>query len=149
MGIILTVGFRCKEAWQAIYDEKFELASQKCEEVESLVSFLPVSANERAAACYYSVHSIRGIVKAKNGDLEGASKLLFAASRHLVRSPVNLTFGPNLLLPNILLKAGIIIPVVDFLRSCEDVWPLGKHQIKIWLNEIGDGKRPTLEAGGY
>lgn len=93
----------------------------------------------------YCAYSILGMAAIKNGDLSTAAELLISAGK-TPPSPARKSFGPNMLLPKMLLECGEVDAVLDFLESCRKTWYLGTSEINLWSAQISAGEQPDFGA---
>ena len=92
----------------------------------------------------YCAYSIFGMHSISNGDLDLAGQwLLKAGKTH--PSPARSSFGPNMILPNELLKRGERHAVLGFLNDCRSTWELGLERIDLWTSEIEAGEHPDFQ----
>ena len=93
----------------------------------------------------YCAYTILGMAAIKDGDSATAAELLMSAGK-TPPSPARQTFGPNMLLPQMLLECGEVHAVLDFLECCRETWYLGTSEIKLWSTQINAGEQPDFGA---
>ena len=94
----------------------------------------------RGLYCAYSIFGMRAV---SNGELDVAGQWLLKAGK-TYPSPARSTFGPNMILPNELLKRGEDRIVIRFLNDCRLTWDLGLERIDLWTCRIESGEHPDF-----
>ena len=93
----------------------------------------------------YCAYSILGMAAVKNGDSATAAKLLLFAGQ-TPPSPARQTFGPNMILSQMLLDSGEVDAVLKFLECCKETWYPGTSEIELWSRQINAGEQPDFGA---
>ena len=93
----------------------------------------------------YCAYSILGMAAVKDGDSSTAAELLLSAGK-TPPSPARRTFGPNMVLPQMLLECGEVDAVLEFLECCRETWYLGTSEIESWSAQINAGEHPDFGA---
>ena len=93
----------------------------------------------------YCAYSILGMAAINDGDSATAAELLLSAGK-TPPSPARQTFGPNMILPQMLLDCGEVDAVLQFLDCCRETWYLGLPEIERWSIQISAGEQPDFGA---
>lgn len=130
-------------AGRALSRRRFDRARRYAEELLTWAE-----QNPRDRNCGNAIHhgySIRGQVAFEQGDLDQAGADLLASSQTL-GSPQLSSFGPNMQLAELLLKAGRRDIVLEYLERCHSLWELGEAKLYRWSAEIRKGDIPAFDA---
>jgi hypothetical protein len=123
--------------------EEGDLNKAQAYAVESLEQSTKLNAFEEEATHYGNL--VLGRLALKAGHVDTAKRHLLESAR-TSGSPVQRSFGPNMMLAKELLDIGERRIVIEYLKLCTRFWQTADHQAEQWIDAIERGLTPDFGA---
>jgi len=120
---------------------QYDLAVAYARELIALAPGFPEDWNYAPAVHYANI--LLGRSALLQADIESAKSYLLAASK-VPYSEILDHRGADLRLASALLARGQRETVASYLVACTGFWPRGKDRLEHWLQQLGEGKVPSL-----
>lgn len=107
----------------------------------ALFEIKAVPANWNTGNVLHKSYTMLGLVSIEDGEVT-KSKQYLMESCNVPITPQLKTYGPNMILADILYDKGEVKAVKDYLNACKLVWKKGINEIDSWLSAIDGGGKP-------